>query len=52
MAGYTIKVLPKGYGGEIELMVGIKKDGSVVVDGKNCKNIKSILSKEKVLLYK
>lgn len=33
-------------------IVGIKKDGSVVVDGKNCKNIKSILSKEKVLLYK
>ena len=27
--GYTIKVLPKGYGGEIELMVGIKVDGTV-----------------------
>lgn len=29
IAGYTIKVLPKGYGGEIELMVGIKEDGSI-----------------------
>lgn len=29
VAGYTIKVLPKGYGGEIELMVGIKKDGTI-----------------------
>ena len=27
--GYTIKVLPKGYGGEIELMVGIKSDGNI-----------------------
>ncbi len=27
--GYTIKVLPKGYGGEIELMVGIKSDGTI-----------------------
>ena len=25
VAGYTIKVLPKGYGGEIELMVGQRK---------------------------
>lgn len=29
LSGYTIKVLPKGYGGEIELMVGIKADGSI-----------------------
>ncbi len=29
VSGYTIKVLPKGYGGEIELMVGIKADGSI-----------------------
>ena len=29
VAGYTIKVLPKGYGGEIELMVGIKSDGTI-----------------------
>lgn len=27
--GYTVKVLPKGYGGEIELMVGIKSDGTI-----------------------
>lgn len=27
--GYTVKVLPKGYGGEIELIVGISKDGKV-----------------------
>lgn len=27
--GYTIKVLPKGYGGKIELMVGIKSDGTI-----------------------
>lgn len=27
--GYTIKVLPKGYGGPIELIVGILKDGTV-----------------------
>ena len=36
VAGYTIKVLPKGYGGEIELMVGIKKDGdNAVISGVN-----------------
>ena len=36
VAGYTIKVLPKGYGGEIELMVGIKKDGdNEVISGVN-----------------
>ena len=29
VSGYTIKVLPKGYGGEIELMVGIKADGTI-----------------------
>ncbi len=29
VAGYTIKVLPKGYGGEIELMVGIAVDGTI-----------------------
>lgn len=29
VAGYTMKVLPKGYGGEIELMVGIKSDGTI-----------------------
>ncbi|MEG0050552.1 MAG: RnfABCDGE type electron transport complex subunit G [Terrisporobacter sp.] len=29
LAGYTIKVLPKGYGGEIELMVGVKADGTI-----------------------
>lgn len=29
VAGYTIKVLPSGYGGEIELMVGIKTDGTI-----------------------
>lgn len=29
MVGYTIKVLPKGYGGEIEIMVGIKADGKI-----------------------
>lgn len=27
--GYTVKVLPKGYGGAIELIVGISKDGTV-----------------------
>lgn len=27
--GYTVKVLPKGYGGDIELIVGISKDGTV-----------------------
>ena len=29
VTGYTIKVLPKGYGGEIELMVGITSDGTI-----------------------
>ena len=29
LAGYTIKVLPTGYGGEIELMVGVKNDGTI-----------------------
>lgn len=29
ISGYTVKVLPKGYGGEIELMVGIKTDGTI-----------------------
>ena len=29
VVGYTIKTLPKGYGGEIELIVGISKDGKV-----------------------
>ncbi|EJO5346295.1 RnfABCDGE type electron transport complex subunit G [Clostridium botulinum] len=28
-AGYAIKVLTKGYGGEIELMVGVSKEGKV-----------------------
>ncbi|MGL5694273.1 MAG: RnfABCDGE type electron transport complex subunit G [Peptostreptococcaceae bacterium] len=27
--GYTVKVLPKGYGGEIELIVGISKEGTI-----------------------
>lgn len=27
--GYTVKVLPKGYGGEIELIVGISSEGKV-----------------------
>ncbi|MGL5328261.1 MAG: RnfABCDGE type electron transport complex subunit G [Peptostreptococcaceae bacterium] len=27
--GYTVKVLPKGYGGEMELIVGISKEGTV-----------------------
>lgn len=27
--GYTIKTLPKGYGGQIELIVGVSKDGKV-----------------------
>lgn len=27
--GYTIKTLPKGYGGQIELIVGISKDGVI-----------------------
>ena len=36
VSGYTIKVLPKGYGGEIELMVGIKKDGNnAIISGVN-----------------
>lgn len=29
ITGYTIKVLPSGYAGEIELMVGIKADGTI-----------------------
>lgn len=29
VVGYTIKTLPKGYGGKIELIVGISKDGLV-----------------------
>lgn len=29
VVGYTIKALPKGYGGEIELMIGIKSDGTI-----------------------
>lgn len=29
VVGYTIKVLPKGYGGEIELMVGITKENTI-----------------------
>lgn len=29
VVGYTIKTLPKGYGGEIELIVGISKDGQI-----------------------
>lgn len=29
LVGYTIKTLPKGYGGEMELIVGITKDGNV-----------------------
>lgn len=29
VTGYTIKVLPKGYGGEIELMVGITNNGTI-----------------------
>ena len=33
VVGYTIKTLPKGYGGKIELIVGISKDG--VVTGTN-----------------
>ncbi|KGO12679.1 RnfABCDGE type electron transport complex subunit G [Clostridium botulinum] len=28
-AGYAIKVLTKGYGGQIEMMVGVSKDGKV-----------------------
>lgn len=28
-AGYALKVLSKGYGGQIEMMVGISKDGKV-----------------------
>lgn len=27
--GYTVKTVPKGYGGKIELIVGISKDGEV-----------------------
>ena len=29
IVGYTIKTLPKGYGGKIELIVGISKDGNI-----------------------
>lgn len=29
IVGYTVKVLPKGYGGEIELIVGISSDGNI-----------------------
>lgn len=29
VVGYTVKTLPKGYGGEIELIVGISKDGII-----------------------
>lgn len=29
VVGYTMKVLPKGYGGKIELIVGISSDGKV-----------------------
>lgn len=29
LIGYTVKTLPKGYGGAIELMVGISKDGTL-----------------------
>lgn len=29
IAGYTIKVLPSGYAGAIEVMVGIKNDGTI-----------------------
>ena len=40
VSGYTIKVLPKGYGGEIELMVGIKKDGNnAIISGVNIGNM-------------
>lgn len=27
--GYTVKTLPKGYGGEIEIIVGFSKDGKI-----------------------
>ncbi|RDY24049.1 RnfABCDGE type electron transport complex subunit G [Romboutsia maritimum] len=29
VVGYTIKVLPKGYGGKIEIIVGISNDGKI-----------------------
>jgi len=29
LAGYAVKVAPKGYGGEIEIMVGVSADGVV-----------------------
>ena len=29
LVGYTIKTLPKGYGGQMEIMVGISKDGVI-----------------------
>lgn len=38
IAGYTIKVLPSGYAGEIEVMVGIKADGTI--SGVNIGNMK------------
>lgn len=37
VAGYTIKVLSKGYGGAIELMVGITSDG--MISGVNIGNM-------------
>ncbi|HSQ89223.1 RnfABCDGE type electron transport complex subunit G [Romboutsia sp.] len=37
LVGYTIKTLPKGYGGNIELIVGISKDG--VITGINIGNM-------------
>ena len=37
VAGYTIKVLPSGYGGSIELMVGITSEG--VISGVNIGNM-------------
>lgn len=29
VVGYTVKTIPKGYGGQIELIVGISKDGNI-----------------------
>lgn len=37
IVGYTIKTLPKGYGGAIELIVGISKDG--IITGTNIGNM-------------
>lgn len=37
LVGYTIKTLPKGYGGQMEIMVGISKDG--VITGINIGNM-------------